>query len=119
MHVGDIAESDELEHGFRHRVAIPLHIGDAILQLGRDHLNALLREDDLVDEIVYPFHSAGELLPLEFETHVDILRECSRVEAAPFEANGYCEPERKNLLQLHEVLQKKFSQQYAYQNNIT
>ena len=94
MHVGHITECDELQHGFCHRVSIALHIGDAVLQLGRDHPHALLGEDDLVDEIVNPLHSAGELIPLEFETHVDILRECSRVEAAPLEANGYYETKR-------------------------
>ena len=43
VHVGHIAERDELEHGLRHRVAIALHVGDAVLQLGRDHPHALLK----------------------------------------------------------------------------
>ena len=60
-------------------------------------MNNSLGEDDPEDEVVYPLHSAGELVPLEFESHVDVLGECSRVEAAPLEANGYCETKRAHL----------------------
>ena len=75
VHVGDIAKRDEFEHVLGDRVAVALQFCDAVLHFGGDHPDALLREDDAVDEVPQPLDPAGELVPLEGEAHGDVLRE--------------------------------------------
>ena len=75
VHVGDIAKRDEFEHVIGDRVAVALQFCDAVLHFGGDHPDALLREDDAVDEVAQPLDPAGELVPLEGEAHGDVLRE--------------------------------------------